>query len=54
MKSKKARLTPEQVEFIKDFAPLTQKYNAPNLAKIFGVTKQAIQYHINTKKEESK
>jgi hypothetical protein len=46
------KLKPDEVEFIKYFGVLAQEFTSPMLAKMFGVTKQTVQYHINKAKEE--
>lgn len=45
---------PELVEMAVDFAILAQKYTVPEIASRLGVSKQAIQYHINRRKGGSK
>lgn len=47
-----ARLTPEQIEFVQYVGIFTQKFTAPKLAKIFGVSAQAVNLHIIKKKRE--
>lgn len=49
---KKKQLSPELVEFLKLYGKMVRLYDVSKLAEIFGVTRQAINYHIN--KEDNK
>lgn len=41
---------PEVVEMLADFAALSQKYTVPEIARRIGISKQALQKHINKRK----
>jgi hypothetical protein len=46
-RQKQTKLNPDVVEFLKLYGKLIQIYDIAKLAEIFGVTRQAINYHIN-------
>lgn len=53
MRTKKARkLTETQKAFLADWGHLVRKWDVSSVAKMFGVSRQAVDYHINTSKEE--
>lgn len=42
---------PKLVELLADLAMFTQKWQTPYIAEALGISKQALQYHINKKKK---
>lgn len=52
--SKISKDHPELIDVIVDFAIFTRKYQAPDLAKIIGISKQGLEYHINKKTKKEK
>lgn len=49
-KSKPSFSSPQILEFFVDFTILARKYDTETLAKMLGITKQAINYHVGKKK----
>jgi predicted DNA-binding protein YlxM (UPF0122 family) len=50
---KPSQLYPELVKMAAEFAYLSQKYETPKIASLLGISKQALQQHINKVKKEA-
>lgn len=48
-KTRLKKLTPDQLELVTDFMIMFQKWTSTKIAKTFNMTRQGLQFHVDTK-----